>query len=253
MDIISDISKFSRIFLYRILYKNRVFAGVFSLIWGFFAIGNSITGLNDSFLNLILFPIGVLLIIEGVWRIVSPKPLILLFEGIVFAFLGAWNIIISLLNITFGDLGFFFIMIGFFQVYWAVQDFKIYKKFCSKNIEKPTDDEINAMDQIINSIIKANMKLENDIIRLQVKSFVDQIWKARLYPDKIIILIGLGSDFHIANKEDFQLIEQKMTILPKGFKVSINLNGKAYFGQISEEHFSRFKHWKNNELSQNQN
>ncbi|MDP4182986.1 MAG: hypothetical protein Q8942_18105 [Bacillota bacterium] len=246
MDLINDVSKFKKVFIYQILNRNRIFYSLISIVWGLLSLMSSISLTYKSFADILLIIFSIILIAGGVCKILSKKPLIILFDSIILlllAFINVLNGIMHIIDISFGDLIYrtFYVTV---LIIIGGQNLKRYVKFSSYHVEKPTDSDVESLNHIIDSITKADVKTDATIIHMRVNGFGDQIWKCKLYPDRILVIVNKGFDFHLVNTEDFEMIKHKKIPLSNQYKVSINIKGKRYSGNINNEYFSRYQDWK---------
>ncbi|MEK7241240.1 MAG: hypothetical protein AAB048_00520, partial [Planctomycetota bacterium] len=99
-------------------------AAIGSIVFGIIAIVMGVTTAGENPLNIGLAVIGGLLFAEGIWLLLTLRPVGLIVDGIMLCILGVWIIFISIYNMTQGSGGIspIFIPLGIFQIYWGVQN-----------------------------------------------------------------------------------------------------------------------------------
>lgn len=106
-------------------------AAIGSIVFGIIAIVMGVATAGENPLNIGLAVIGGLLFAEGIWLLLTLRPVGLIVDGIMLCILGVWIIFISIYNMTQGAGGIspIFIPLGIFQIYWGVQNIFRYRSF----------------------------------------------------------------------------------------------------------------------------
>lgn len=104
-------------------------AAIGSIVFGIIAIVMGVATAGENPLNIGLAVIGGLLFAEGIWLLLTLRPVGLIVDGIMLCILGVWIIFISIYNMTQGSGGIspIFIPLGIFQIYWGVQNIFRYR------------------------------------------------------------------------------------------------------------------------------
>ncbi len=108
------------------ILKGLKTGGIGSIVFGVIAIALGLATAKDSPVNAGLAVIGIFLLIEGIWLLVSPQPAGLIVDGIALIILGIWNFCVTVANSSRGGSGGSFAVLGVFQVVWGIQSFRRY-------------------------------------------------------------------------------------------------------------------------------
>ncbi len=116
------LDELQRVANYRQMRQRLRRSGTLSVFFGVLAVGLGYGALHVNQLNAILLAIGVFLLVEGAWLIISPAPVGVILDGTGFLLVGIWNIGVAVLNAMAGHFeGGFLPLIGIFQICWGIQ------------------------------------------------------------------------------------------------------------------------------------
>lgn len=214
-----------------------------SVIFGLINSGIGFWSMGESALNLILGLIGLFLLAEGIFLLVTSNPKGLIADGVAFITVGMWNIVITIMNISQGGEGqAFFAVLGVIQIGWGIQSFKRFDRFSHTGKISVSPDLAGEIKILIEEIKKGNPKKSMDMIQFNAGS---RIWKGRLAQGRAIMLTTTGDDIQIMPKSDFTIERTGKAMIGSTVYADISLKRRTMKGTISTEHMERFENWKN--------
>jgi hypothetical protein len=227
---------------FRIVRRALRGAGIGSVIFGIVAIALGIATLEDNGVNAILALLGVFLLVEGVWLLVSPSPAGMIVDGFSLIALGCWNIFVSVSNASAGGGG-GFVILGPLQIIWGIQSFLRYRRFSLLPMARPD----KATSEWLDSILKSAMSKEAgaDVVSFQVRD------KNYLRDWRGILLDEFGMFFAVKEQLITVAARSEANITPTsspapGMKapVLISLGGRNLEGLFDSMNWERFQRWK---------
>lgn len=220
-------------------------AGIGSIIFGVIAIIMGIGLYDGNPLNEILGLIGLFLVVEGIWIITVPKSIGLVVDGFALFVVGTWNILITIANASGGIGSHFFAYLGIWQIAWGIQSIIRYKRFSTIPIDKPSDESVKHLNNLVNTIRSAKPEEEPDIVEFEAKNFPNErMWKGKLAQGWAVFIARGGSDVVFTAKKDVEFVKTGKALLGKTLKASFKLGTWKMQGSISPELFDRFQAWK---------
>jgi hypothetical protein len=230
---------------FRLVRQTLRTAGIGSIVFGLLAMFVGFGNMMDNPLNAILGMIGLFLVGEGIWIIVSPSPKGLVVDGIFLCALGAWNIFITAMNSMGGDEGYrFFGILGLWQVVWGTQSFVRYRRFSTVPTTKPADALLVEIDNVVNDIALANVKNQPDMVEIQTKSLAGkEVWKGRFVAGGVIFVEGSGPNAVFANKADVEIVKKGKVLFGKTQKIKCKLGSVRFDGTIAPLYMERLDAW----------
>jgi len=210
-------------------------SGVWSVLWGIVATITGVASLEASGLNALLIGIGLFLIGTGIAAWASPGPITLRLDAAALLMVGVWNILVAVT----GDLSsqFMWIVLGFFQVGWAVQRFRQHGNFVRvQHIPKSLAREVEAL---VNSVQRATAE------RVEFR-IGNKVWLARLLPDLVVAVSGAGNaqDVQFVLPDEFAL---QVTGTAQGRQwppAIIHLKGEGRTGTVAPASAERYRVWR---------
>jgi hypothetical protein len=198
-------------------------------------------------INAILVFIGLLLLGSGVWCLAAPGAEGVICNGIALILVGVWNVFVTVINMTAGRTP---------QVWWAVfgavmiaagvQCIQKYARFSQALRNKATAKEMAMMDRLVQSILKAKPKEDEDIITFDVPGWPQQkSWIGELRRDGIAVFVDkMSKEVMVAHKEEIRIEPHGKVLLGKTLKTSVEVADYKAKAQISPTAFDRFRDWK---------
>lgn len=229
---------------YMLVRKTLRSSGIGSIVFGLIAMYMGFGGMMSNPLNAILGMIGLFLVGEGIWIIVSPTPAGLIVDGISLCALGVWNILITVMTRMAGDESNLFAILGLWQIVWGTQSFVRYKRFSTMPATRPSAEVMNKIDGIVTSIAQANTKEAQDIVEIQTKSLAGkEIWKGQLLDGAAIFVEGSGPNAVFVGKKDVEIVAKGKVLTGKTLKVKCRIGNVNFDGTIAPLHWDRVKAW----------
>ncbi|HHS13606.1 MAG TPA: hypothetical protein ENN03_07525 [bacterium] len=171
------------------IYKQLKTGGIGSVIFGVINIVLGVITAAENPVNAVLAVFGLILLIEGIWLLVSPKPSGLIIDGLVLGMLGIWNILITIQNISAGGGTGSFLVYGIAQIFWGIQSYRRYiklkqiapERFKAKETEAAVRKTID--DRSFHSLFDSGLTLSNLRIALLYAgvSFLSSLLSHLLY------------------------------------------------------------------------
>ena len=122
----AEAEKLRRASNYELLSKALRPAGIGSVVFGLIAMAMGFAEMDMSPVNAVLGVIGIFLVVEGIWILVSPSPAGLIVDGIALLMVGLWNISVTISG--GGDNSVFFLL-GVWQIVMGCKSFRRYGHF----------------------------------------------------------------------------------------------------------------------------
>ena len=250
MNEVQDIEELQKVADYRSVRKGFKGAAIGSIIFGLLAMGAGFGSAEEGSLNVILGFIGIFLLAEGIWLIRTPNPKGLIVDGITFCIVGIWNIVVTFASAAItGAANNLFALVGVFQIIWGIQSYRRYSRFAGTPTQKPSEQSLKQVEDIVNPVTKAKFSESEDIIEFQMTrgGFSWKSWRGKLSGDVGIFVAKAGDDTLFARRDEVDFISKgKVPIsLPgKTLKVSIQIGKRTFNGIISPESMARYESWK---------
>jgi uncharacterized protein YjeT (DUF2065 family) len=245
VELIGNIEELQKISDYRTIRKTLRPAGIGSIVFGVLAVVMGIASIEDNSLNAILALIGLFLLVEGIWLVVSPTPKGMIVDGIALIILGLWNILITIANASAGSgEPSSFALIGVLQIIWGFQSFKRFKRFSGVSMEKPSEESLQRVDELVKSIRSSKPKNESDIIQFQTSGFQSSIWKGKLFTNASVFVTIKGQETIITRKEDVNILAEEKVLIGKSLKALYKFGSRDFKGTIPPEFYERYVAWK---------
>lgn len=207
--------------------------GIWGIVWGIVAIAVGFSSTDASPLNAVLGVLGIFLVLEGLWVVISPTPAGLIADGIAIGAVGLWNIVIGIQNPSV------FLGIGGWQIYLSCRTFGRYKSFSAIYKNKPAKDVLASVNRTSKTIDQMRWQRVPDLIEFKVGG---KVWKGRLLRDSAVLVQPSG---YVEYLERGQLQIQSPDGCPprKPFTAKFNVANRSFNGTISPESFERYDAW----------
>jgi hypothetical protein len=252
-----EIEELQKISNYRLVHKGLRWPAIGSIIFGLIAVVSGVVSIEENPVNLVLALIGTFLFIEGIWLIVAPNPKGMIIDGIALLIIGIWNIITTMMNWAAGyTSGAFFYVLGFLQIIWGIQSFIQYRRFSRIPSQKPNEESIRRVDEIIKSVIKSQPSESENVVQFQTIErfrFFGKSWKGKLSGDVGIFTTLAGNEAIFARRDEAQFSQKgkSLSILSgKKVNVSMQIGNRKIQGIMSPEFFKRLESWKAGSVEQ---
>lgn len=245
MDIGRNIEELQKVADYRLVRKNFKWAAISSIIFGLIAMGTGFGYAEESPLNVILGLIGTFLLAEGIWLIRTSNPKGMIIDGIALCILGVWNITVTIAGGGGGGVGRFFFILGIWQIVSGVQSFRRYRRFSGVSPQKPSEQVMKQVDDIVKSVTKTKLSESEDIIEFQMGKKRDlSAWKGKLTGDVGVFATSSGDDVLFARRNEVDFTSVGEVVPKKARKVSVQIGKRTFDGKISPESMERYESWK---------
>jgi hypothetical protein len=234
---------------YRMGHRTLRSSGIGDLIWGVICMGLGFVALRVAPINIGLMLLGVFVFAVGIWCLVLPMPITMIFDGIALILTGVWNIGISIYNAMNAPAGSsprpMFLVLAIFQLAWGGQRLARYRRFANASSLVPGEQTVRWLDETIKSIGKAKPETDPTIIQFTTQGFSSmQMWKARLLPDLAIVIQANGQDAMFLPRDQITIAPKKKVLLGKTMKAQFALGGKKVEGTIAPQWLERFNAWR---------
>ncbi|MBC7250129.1 MAG: zinc ribbon domain-containing protein [Anaerolineae bacterium] len=215
-------------------------SGGWNIFWGIVAILTALATVEQSGCNAVLLLLGLFLIGAGIaaWR--SPGPSTLQANGVALLLVGGWNIGISLLALSAGEPSqSFWIVLGGFQVIWAIQRFAQSSKF--GRVQHVPESTIARAESLVKQVQGARGGTAGDLITFRARS---KNWKGQLAPEIVTLVAGNAQEVRFVPADEFALIAQGEVKPKKQVKVSVRVGTDTWTGKVPYESLQRYENWK---------
>ncbi len=221
-------------------------AAIGSIIFGIIAIIIGLErGIDAHPVEIILAFIGMALIIVGTWCAAAPNPLGLRVDGIALIILGGWNILVVILNLSYGVKGMiWFILLGLWQITWGIYSIKRSKYYSYLSGMTISQESLQELDNIADSISQAPVKEDESMIEFRVKTvFKKTLLKGKLLED-MILFVGSKGAFYMDKISKIEIKPFKTISTAYPAKASLNICGHTLVGEIPRKLMDRYLRWK---------
>jgi hypothetical protein len=160
--------------------------GWFNLFLGGITLWLGLSGpWQTSFPRLIQAVLGLLIVGQSLWAIVTPSTPAILRFAIVLLAAGVWNILLAIVGRLAGGL-FLVGLLGIAQLWWAIQAYRQYQRYTQMALPDPPEDEVRFYNEIWHAITKGALKQDTAVINLWVR--LDK-WRGLLLEDKVVFAL----------------------------------------------------------------
>lgn len=239
LDRISESKKLADYCLMRMLLKPD---GYWSLIFGALSIFNGYIGIWHNHLNIVLFAIGAVMLVEGAMIVKAPSPSMMLAESAVFWILALWNICICMLNTNIGhNLGGWPVIIAI-QIFSGFIFIKHYKRFEYLRDYDPSPQSVSDMSKLITGTVKGKSKKESNLIEFAASN---RIWKIRLLEDAALLVETRRTDLVYVGKDSFSILDNGKVFIGKSIKIEVQADKRKWKSKMDPEQLAKYTIWKN--------
>ena len=224
---------------YQSAFKVPTASKIGSIIFGIIALFAGLGSISSNALNVILVGIGVALLAEGVWLIISPSYLGLLVDAITIACIGVWNIVISFVNAQItGSAVTPWSIYGIFQLIWGITTIIRFRKY-SESIETLSRDQIDYFKNIADSLYDLSPNDYPDMFSFKSGKF----WKGIFNGDNIICVANNGNDVMASQRNNFYVIVNREKSHKGQNKVTVLFNQRRFKGTIDDISLQNYETW----------
>lgn len=185
-------SKLQKLADYRAARRTLRLIGTWSVLFGVISI---MAGSLWLPVDWVLTVLGATLMGTGGWNFLAPRPTSIVLDAVILLLVGAYNLIGAVLAVMDGlppSLG--RALLGVLQVVWGVQRLKNLRQFASAFLERPTDREMQEIEETVAALRKATAKGSADTIEFTA-GLARRAWKARLTAEHAVFVGVATSEF----------------------------------------------------------
>lgn len=226
-----------------------------NIVWGIINIVLGLFFMLENPVNIVLVFIGIFMLAIGIWSRVAQQLNNLLLDGIALCVAGAWNIVVTILNIVItisvisqgGEPGFAGVAVvaAGWQIMLGIDAFNKYRRYSGVSPQNPGKEMMARIDQITKPVITANANTEKDIILFNKQgTWTPTVWAGKLCNP------GTCSIFTSAKRDDiFFLRPDEVEIQQTGkfrklLKANFSIRGFKFKGTIHPVYLERYEAWK---------
>ncbi len=197
-------------------------------------------------INAVLALISLALLVSGVCCLVLPGAEGVIGNGVALILTGLWNIFVTIVNIpTRGTPQIWWAMFGVFMIVQGVQSFRKYSRFSAALRHGASKEEMAMMDGLVQSILRASVKENEDIVAFQVSGFGQQKqWRGKLEKNVAIFVDKVSKEMMIAPKEEVSIVPYSKVLIGKTLKATVKIAEHKWEALVSPESFDNYRHWK---------
>jgi hypothetical protein len=221
-------------------------AGVGSILFGLLAICLGVLNLSASPVNIVLMLLGVLLIGEGGWVLAAPSPAGVIADGFVLIAVGAWNLVVSLINLANSSSSHIgpFVVFGAWQIGWGIQGIRHYKRYAHLKGVSFSEEASRKLNERIGVIWRVDPASNPDRIEFRTKTvFRESIWRGQMLPEWLL-LSPSGKTLLVVPKKETEMVIPGEDRSQDSQKARILLEKQTFWITISRESWERFRRWK---------
>ena len=226
----------------------NIILGIIGIIFGFI-------WMLESTINVILVLLGLIVLGIGIWARTKPTANSLLFSGIALCIMGAWNAVVTVLNIIAFAMDPYGAGIGWapLGIFWAAVQFAVaidafnrYRRYTAAPVNEFDKDWLKRVEATVNPVVRADPKKEDDVIEFRKPGvWTTTIWKGKLTSPYGIIASTKGDDIFIIKPEEVSVDDQGRFRLSQFRRANLTIKGNNFKGMMPAESITRLQYWKN--------
>ena len=219
--------------------------GWFNLFLGGLTLWLGLSGPSQtSFPRLIQAVLGLLILGQSLWAIVTPSTPAILRFAIVLLAAGVWNMLLAIVGRLAGGL-FLVGLLGIAQLWWAIQAYGQYRRYKHMALPDPPDDEVRFYDEIWHAIAKGVLKRDAAVINLWVR--LDK-WRGLLLEDKVVFALLRQKLLIIQLKDEANFVPNSSRPMGKRRVYGrIKLNEVFERALMNRDSYEKYARWKGEE------
>jgi len=172
--------------------------GWLNIFLGGFTIWMALSGYRFSYLDGGQLLMGLLILGQSVWAVVSPRVQALLRFAILFLLAGAWNTGLGLYSYS-GSFLSLSVLLGLAQFWWAFTTYREYVRYENWNVSIPPSSAEREYRSIWKSVVKGDIKKAPNSIQLWIGR--DE-WRGTLFDNHVVFAHSRRKLLTIQQKED---------------------------------------------------
>jgi hypothetical protein len=226
---------------YRNVRKSLRTSGIWSIVFGAIALVAGFLTPPDY----ILATLGLVLVATGVWNITAPRPTGLVIDGVTLLLIGAYNVFDTAVSLANGgNAAPRWLILGVMQLVWGVMRIRSFGRFAEAFLEKPSDVELQQLEELVSAIRRSKPKESQDIIHLTVETTRRDVWKAKLSGDDAIFVQIAGHDVLCGTRQTAEIENRGKVMIGKALKITARVRGMELKGTMSPDDYAAFDQWK---------
>jgi hypothetical protein len=199
--------------------------------------------LNWNPINGLLILVGLLLFVSGVWCLVLPSAEGAIVNGIAQILVGLWSIFVTIFS--GGSPDFRIAAIGVVLVVAGVRAFMNSARFSAGLRHGATKEETAMMNDLVKNVLRADSKVEEDIVGFRTKTFWQQAqWRGGLGAHAAIFVHLTTKEALVAWKKDVFIEPRGKVLLGSSLKAKVRIGDYKWDALVSSQSFDRYRAWK---------
>jgi hypothetical protein len=135
-------------------------------------------------------------------------------------------------------------LIGLLQLFWGVQRIQGFRRFANAFLERPSDNEMQQIEEMVGTIRKARPKESTDIIEFTVEGIHRHVWKARLSGEDAVFVEATGSDILVGTRATVEITTRGKVMVGRALKADASVGPVRLKGTISPDSYQLYEQWK---------
>jgi hypothetical protein len=221
------------------------------IMWGLFVTFCGVVLIHGNLLNIGLLGLGLGLIGIGVWILVRPSPVGMIFDGVILLLVSAWNFLIFglVMMAPHPQPNVVLPIIAIAQVYWGFRRIRGYRRFSAAVAMQPSATTVKWLAGLVAETLKARPSAQAQSIDfIRQGGFRYERWKGRLLPEIGIFVmstsrLGGRRDVILASKDGIEILSRKKKLLRKKFKTKLRLKDQTYTVVMPALSLERITNW----------
>jgi hypothetical protein len=235
-------------------YLNSVrslrWSGVGDIFWGLLVLPAAAISFRFDPLHLGLLALGTALSGIGLWIIIRPSPIGMIFDGIILLVVAAWNAMVCemLLRRT-GNAPIFWVIIALAQIYWGIQRLRRYPRFAAAVAMQPSANTLNWLAGLVRDARKAKPRKDAQAVQfVRNGSLVREKWKGLLMNEIGVFVASAGGiggrrDVVLASKDAVEIVSKKKKLFGSKSRIKLRLRERVFKAQIPADSLQRLTDW----------
>ncbi len=238
---------------YRLFRRAALVGGITSIFWGLLNTTAGIIYFQQNALNVALAVIGVGLLVEGIWGLITPHPVIMKIDSYLFGFIVIWNVVVAVVFYTTYLIALRYAIPFIFQTLASSQSIEHYNRFSYVTYPKPDNETIKQAKDLVELVKKKRLKDSESMIELKLYPpgtiGARKRWKGELVGDIAVFIVRNGSDAIFALPNEVKISPTGVVASKKPQKCSAYIGQRTFDAIISVKSLERYRAWKKNAIS----
>jgi hypothetical protein len=236
-----DIATLQRTADYYLVHHRLRSLGRSSVVFGVFNLLASLIPIQGPFICTTLAVIGLCLLVEGFWILLSPTLQSVLFHGLVLLVVGAGELSIAVYDLVVdGRVHLLITFLGLAHVAGAIRWFRSYARFRDVMQEPPPLEDLKGMERLFHALQRSRER-DPGFVQFTVPP---RIWKGMLSRDLVLLADSLKQQVIVACKDDVDWTIDGTTVFGVRHMATLRVREYQFQALLSPPSFAKLADWK---------